>query len=74
MSVNNKITIKNINFLQGKSHEDTMKQIYAIYWPILKANWQIVSLVQFFNVKFVPPMVIIDTILYFLDLLTIFLF
>lgn len=34
-----------------------MKQIYAIYWPILKANWQIVSLVQFINVKFVPPMV-----------------
>ncbi|XP_025416983.1 PXMP2/4 family protein 3 [Sipha flava] len=41
---------------EGKSHEDTMKQIYAIYWPILKANWQIVSLIQFFNVKFVPPM------------------
>jgi len=34
-----------------------MKQIYAIYWPILKANWQIVSLIQFVNVKFVPPMV-----------------
>ena len=50
-----------------------MKQIYAIYWPILKANWQIVSLIQFFNVKFVPPMVnSLLVILYFIWLIQIF--
>lgn len=42
---------------QWKSHTEAMSQLQKLYWPVLKANWQFWTLLQFINLTFVPPMV-----------------
>lgn len=43
--------------LEGKNHDQTIKQVERTYWPILQANWKWLTLIQFINLSFVPPMV-----------------
>lgn len=50
-------SIFSVRFWQGKSHTAAVANLYALYWPILKANWSYLSLFVFINIKFVPPMV-----------------
>lgn len=42
---------------QGKSHDVAVRNLFQLYWPILKANWSYLSLLVFINIKFVPPIV-----------------
>lgn len=44
-------------FLQGKSQEAALQNLYTLYWPVLKANWTYLSLLVFINIRFVPPIV-----------------
>ncbi|CAG9783990.1 unnamed protein product [Diatraea saccharalis] len=48
---------------EGKNHAAAVKQLYALYLPVLTANWKWLTLFQIINLAFVPPMV---SILYFL--------
>ncbi|XP_015603276.1 PXMP2/4 family protein 3 [Cephus cinctus] len=41
---------------EGHSDEVARKQVEKLYWPILTANWKYLTLLQFINIKFVPPM------------------
>uniref|UniRef100_A0A1B6LWH3 Peroxisomal membrane protein 2 n=1 Tax=Graphocephala atropunctata TaxID=36148 RepID=A0A1B6LWH3_9HEMI len=41
--------------LEGKNHNQAMSQLIAIYWPLLKANWMWVTILQAINLRFVPP-------------------
>lgn len=40
-----------------KSHNVAMSNLMKLYWPLLKANWQYLSLAVFLNIYYVPPMV-----------------
>lgn len=42
---------------EGKNHKAALKQLFALYWPILEANWKWLTLFQVINLAFVPPMV-----------------
>lgn len=42
--------------LEGKTHNQTMSQIYYVYWSVLKANWKWLTVLQFINLTFVPPL------------------
>lgn len=42
---------------EGKSHNATIKQVERTYWPIIQANWKWLTIIQFINLSFVPPMV-----------------
>ncbi|XP_063983582.1 PXMP2/4 family protein 3 [Diachasmimorpha longicaudata] len=42
--------------LEGKSHEDSYKNMQKLYLPILLANYKYLTLLQFINIRFVPPM------------------
>lgn len=44
-------------FTQGKSHRFALKNLAALYWPILEANWTYLTPLIFLNLAFVPPMV-----------------
>ncbi|XP_073843757.1 peroxisomal membrane protein 2 [Musca autumnalis] len=39
-----------------KSHNVAMANLMKLYWPLLKANWQYLSLAVFLNIYYVPPM------------------
>ncbi|XP_019890258.1 peroxisomal membrane protein 2 [Musca domestica] len=39
-----------------KSHNVAMSNLMKLYWPLLKANWQYLSLAVFLNIYYVPPM------------------
>lgn len=49
--------------LEGKTHNQTIVQLEASYWPILQANWKYLTLIQFLNLAYVPPVVRIYTFL-----------
>lgn len=53
-------------FLQGKSQDVALQNLYALYWPVLKANWTYLSLLVFINIRFVPP--IVTHLLFFDDI------
>ncbi|XP_037818265.1 peroxisomal membrane protein 2 [Lucilia sericata] len=38
------------------SHQVAMANLEKLYWPLLKANWQYLSLAVFLNMYYVPPM------------------
>ena len=42
---------------EGKNHGAAVKQLLALYLPILEANWKWLTLFQVINLAFVPPMV-----------------
>lgn len=42
---------------EGKNHNAAMKQLFALYWPVLQANWKWLTLFQVINLALVPPMV-----------------
>ncbi|RVE43236.1 hypothetical protein evm_012116 [Chilo suppressalis] len=41
---------------EGKNHAAATKQLSALFVPVLKANWQWLTLFQIINLAFVPPM------------------
>lgn len=43
-------------YLQGKSHATALKNLETLYWPVLRTNWQYLSLLVYLNIAFVPPM------------------
>uniref|UniRef100_A0A1B6CYY8 Peroxisomal membrane protein 2 n=1 Tax=Clastoptera arizonana TaxID=38151 RepID=A0A1B6CYY8_9HEMI len=40
---------------EGKSHDQSMSQLLRLYLPVLKANWKWLTIFQFINFAFVPP-------------------
>lgn len=40
---------------EGKSQQEAIQNLHALYWPVLKANWTYLSLLVFVNIRFVPP-------------------
>ncbi|KAF5288156.1 hypothetical protein FQR65_AtePxmp2 [Abscondita terminalis] len=40
---------------ERKSHNDAIKQLETLYWPILSSSWKYLTVIQFLNLKFVPP-------------------
>ncbi|KAH8251092.1 hypothetical protein KR026_010278, partial [Drosophila bipectinata] len=41
---------------EGKSPQMAIKNVEKLYWPLLKANWQYLSLFVYLNFAYVPPM------------------
>ncbi|KAL4707443.1 hypothetical protein ACJJTC_008628 [Scirpophaga incertulas] len=41
---------------EGRNHAAAAKQLYALYLPVLHANWKWLTLFQIINLAFVPPM------------------
>jgi len=41
---------------EGKSHAQSMKDFNRLYSPILEANLKYLTLLQFINIRYVPPM------------------
>lgn len=41
---------------EGKTHEESCKQLKKIYWPVLAANIKYLTLAHYLNIRFVPPM------------------
>ncbi|XP_011306287.1 PXMP2/4 family protein 3 [Fopius arisanus] len=42
--------------LEGKSHDESRKNMEKLYLPILLANYKYLTLLQFINIRYVPPM------------------
>ncbi|KAF7989007.1 hypothetical protein HCN44_007317 [Aphidius gifuensis] len=45
-----------LSILEGKTHDDSYSNLKKMYLPILMANWKYLTLLQFINIKYVPPM------------------
>ncbi|XP_075969922.1 peroxisomal membrane protein 2 [Anticarsia gemmatalis] len=41
---------------EGKNHKAALKQLFALYLPVLEANWKWLTLFQVINLALVPPM------------------
>ncbi|XP_066599902.1 PXMP2/4 family protein 3 [Prorops nasuta] len=41
---------------EGKTHAAASEQLKKLYLPVLAANLEIITLLQYINIKFVPPM------------------
>nr|NP_001303378.1 uncharacterized protein Dmel_CG7970, isoform C [Drosophila melanogaster]ALI30450.1 uncharacterized protein Dmel_CG7970, isoform C [Drosophila melanogaster] len=41
---------------EGKSPSTALKNVEKLYWPLLKANWQYLSVFVYLNFAYVPPM------------------
>lgn len=41
--------------LEGKSQQQSAKQLSQLYWPVVISNWKWISLLQFINFTFVHP-------------------
>lgn len=39
------------------TNEVAVANLKKLYWPLLRANWQYLSIPVFLNMAFVPPMV-----------------
>ncbi|XP_031849698.1 peroxisomal membrane protein 2 [Nomia melanderi] len=44
-----------LSIFEGNTHNDACKQMKKLYWPILNANLKYITLIQFINLKYVPP-------------------
>ncbi|XP_049859980.1 peroxisomal membrane protein 2 isoform X2 [Schistocerca gregaria] len=42
--------------LEGKSHNEAIGQLLRIYGPTVRANWIWLTVVQYLNLRLVPPM------------------
>ncbi|XP_076386740.1 PXMP2/4 family protein 3 isoform X1 [Megachile rotundata] len=49
------ITLKFI-LLQGNTHNDAYKQLKKLYLPVLTANLKYLTVLQYLNLKYVPPL------------------
>ncbi|XP_076292320.1 peroxisomal membrane protein 2 [Lasioglossum baleicum] len=50
------LTLYMLALFEGNSHKDAVKQAKNLYWPVLNANLKYLTLLQFINLKYVPPM------------------
>jgi peroxisomal membrane protein 2 len=50
------ISLYFLSRFEGKDHKTALKGLVKLYWPVLTANWQYLSLLMFINFMFVPPM------------------
>ncbi|KAH0561723.1 peroxisomal membrane protein 2 [Cotesia glomerata] len=41
---------------EGKSHQQASTNLQRLYWPVLSANLKYLTLLQFINIRYVPPM------------------
>ncbi|XP_045445355.1 peroxisomal membrane protein 2 [Melitaea cinxia] len=41
---------------EGKNHKAALKQVNALYFTVLEANWKWLTLFQVINIAFIPPM------------------
>lgn len=44
-----------LSLFEGNSHKESSKQMKKLYWPILIANLKYLTLLQYINLKYVPP-------------------
>ncbi|XP_003489502.1 peroxisomal membrane protein 2 [Bombus vancouverensis nearcticus] len=44
-----------LSMFEGSSHDDALKQMKKLYLPVLTANLKYLTLLQFINLKYVPP-------------------
>lgn len=51
------LTLYMLARLEGKSHDAAVKSMKALYRPILLDNWKYLTLIQYLNLQYVPPMV-----------------
>ncbi|XP_067011073.1 peroxisomal membrane protein 2 [Anabrus simplex] len=42
--------------LEGRSQKESKQQLLRLYWPVLKANWIWLTVLQYLNLRVVPPM------------------
>ncbi|EDW80153.1 uncharacterized protein Dwil_GK24419 [Drosophila willistoni] len=45
-----------LSLFEGNSHSTAVKNVEKLYWPLLRANWQYLSLFVYLNMAYVPPM------------------
>lgn len=43
--------------LEGKSHNEAVRQLKVLYLPILQASWKYLTIIHILNFSVVPPMV-----------------
>ncbi|OAD62773.1 Peroxisomal membrane protein 2 [Eufriesea mexicana] len=44
-----------LSLFEGNTHKDSYKQLKKLYWPVLTANLRYLTLLQYINLKYVPP-------------------
>ncbi|CAL7947654.1 unnamed protein product [Xylocopa violacea] len=44
-----------LSLFEGNTHKEASKQMKKLYWPVLTANLKYLTLLQFINIKYVPP-------------------
>ncbi|PBC33662.1 peroxisomal membrane protein 2 [Apis cerana] len=44
-----------LSLFEGNTHKDACKQMKSLYWPVITANLKYLTLLQFINLKYVPP-------------------
>ncbi|KAB0795609.1 hypothetical protein PPYR_12448 [Photinus pyralis] len=49
-------TLYMIARLEGKTHAQATQQVEHLYWPVLSSSWKYLSIIQFLNFQFVPPL------------------
>lgn len=56
-----------INRLEGKSHKESIGHVWRVYFPIVEANIRYLTVLQYLNLYFVPPMlrVLVNSIIGF---------
>ncbi|EDW17247.1 peroxisomal membrane protein 2 [Drosophila mojavensis] len=45
-----------LSIFEGNSHSTAVKNLEKLYWPVLRANWQYLSVFVYLNIAYVPPM------------------
>ncbi|XP_067642674.1 peroxisomal membrane protein 2 [Eurosta solidaginis] len=45
-----------LSIFEMNSHEVAVANLQKLYWPLLKANWQYLSIPVLLNMSYVPPM------------------
>ncbi|XP_033321734.2 peroxisomal membrane protein 2 [Megalopta genalis] len=49
------LTLYMLALFEGNASKDAVKQMKRLYWPVLSANLKYLTLLQFINIKYVPP-------------------
>ncbi|KAK9295575.1 hypothetical protein QLX08_010138 [Tetragonisca angustula] len=49
------LTLYMLSIFEGNSHDNAWKQMKKLYWPVITANLKYLTLLQFINLKYVPP-------------------
>ncbi|XP_053987980.1 peroxisomal membrane protein 2 [Hylaeus volcanicus] len=45
-----------LSVFEGSTHKTASKKMQKLYWPVLSANLKYLTLLQYINLKYVPPM------------------